>query len=183
MKIVFSPRSKILAALSLAVVGALIVIGWSASAAQQASRQRPYLPLSMSINRLMDAVVEDAAHTIWNGGNAKKPLNAGQWQTIDEHVYQLQAAATLVSLGGTGKADAGWTASPAFQDWARKLNEAAITARHAVEKKDQKALFAAGNTIVETCDGCHKQFKPDLPTEGILHKPHYNECSGTFGPD
>jgi len=183
MGIIFSLRSKIATALSVAALGSSIVIGWSSSAAQQPARQHPAVPLSMSLNRLMDAVVEDSAHTIWNGGNATKPLNDGQWQTIEEHTYQLQAAATLVSLGGTGKDDPGWVASPAFQQWTRKMMQGAITARRAVEAKDQKALRTAGDDLVMTCEGCHKQFKPDLPTEGIAHKPHYNECEGTFGPD
>jgi hypothetical protein len=24
-----------------------------------------------------------------------------------------------------------------------------------------------------TCEGCHDAFKPDLPTEGIMHVPHH----------
>jgi hypothetical protein len=28
---------------------------------------------------------------------------------------------------------------------------------------------AANGQVVESCEGCHKEFKPDLPTEGIVH--------------
>jgi cytochrome c556 len=86
------------------------------------------------------------------------------------NTFQLQAAATLVSIGGTGAADRGWVTSPAFQEWARKLSDQAVSARSAVTAKNQMALRTAGDTLVDTCNACHKQFKPDVPTEGIFLK-------------
>ena len=32
-----------------------------------------------------------------------------------------------------------------------------------------EALVAANGRLVEACEGCHKQFKPALPSEGIMH--------------
>ena len=183
MKTIFPTRRKIAVALSVSVLGALIVIAWSASAAPKTAPKGAYLPLNMSINQVMVAVVDDAAHMIWEGGNTDKPLTKGQWQTVELHTYQLQAAATLVSLGGTGKSDANWTASPGFQQYVRKLRDMAITTRHAVDTKDQKALRADGDALVTICEGCHKQYKPDAPTEGIYHKPYYDECTNTFVPE
>ena len=170
-------------ALSAVVLGALIAIAWSASAAPGVAPKGAYLPLNMSINQVMVAVVDDAAHMIWEGGNTQKTLTKGQWQTIELHTFQLQAAATLISLGGTGKSDANWTASPGFQEYVRKLRDMAITTRHAVDTKDQKALRADGDALVTICEGCHKQYKPDAPTEGIYHKPYYDECTNSFVPE
>jgi hypothetical protein len=124
----------------------------------------------MSMNRLMVAVVDDAAHGIWAGGNKTGKLSALEWVEVEMNTYQLQAAATLVSMGGTGTADHGWVAAPAFQEWSRKLNEAGISARSAVTAKNQMALRIAGDKLVDTCNACHKEFKPDVPTEGILLK-------------
>jgi hypothetical protein len=183
MKIAIPPGRKIAVAFSIALLGASIVIGWSASAAPKTAPKGAYLPLNMSINQVMVAVVDDAAHMIWEGGNTGKPLTKGQWQTIELHTYQLQAAATLISLGGTGKSDANWTASPGFQANVRKLRDMAVTTRHAVDTKDQKALRADGDALVTICEGCHKQYKPDAPTEGIYHKPYYNECTNSFVPE
>jgi cytochrome c556 len=171
------------AALSVAGLGPLLVIGWSARGAERTVSQHPSLPLGMSINQVMVAVVDDAAHIIWEGGNTDKPLTKGQWQNIELHTYQLQAAATLVSMGGTGKSDADWTASPGFQKNLIKLRDMAIATRHAVDTKDQKALRADGDALVTVCEGCHKQYKPSAPTEGIYHKPYYDECSNTFVPE
>ena len=38
------------------------------------------------------------------------------------------------------------------------------------EKKDIKALVAANSQLVETCESCHKQYKPSIPSEGIVHR-------------
>ena len=170
MKTSFSYTNKIVAALSVASVAVASLVGWSANAAQQVTAPPVFLPLGMSINQLMVAVVDDAAHGIWEGGNKKVPLTKDEWVEIRMNAFQVQATATLVSIGGTGAADRGWVTSPAFQEWARKLSDAAVSARTAVDAKDQKALRAAGDRLVEVCNDCHMQFKPDVPTEGILLK-------------
>ena len=164
------PMRIIVATLSVASVSALSVIGWSESAAQQGA-QPPFLPLSISINALMVTMVDDVAHNIWEAGNKGTALTGRQWQDVNEHSYQLQAAATLVSLGGTGQADRGWVTSPA-QEWASKLRDAGVTVKRAVDAKNQMALRSAGDALVDVCEGCHKLFKPNVPTEGILHIPH-----------
>ena len=170
MNLSFSPTHVAVAALSLAAASALSVIGWSANAAQQA--QPPFLPLSISINALMVGMVDDVAHDIWEGGNKETRLTGREWLVIAEHATQLQAVATLTSLGGTGQADRGWVTSPAWQEWSRKLRDAGMTVKRAVDSKNQMALRSAGDDLVDVCEGCHKQFKPDLPTEGIMHIPH-----------
>jgi hypothetical protein len=64
-----------------------------------------------------------------------------------------------------------------------KLRDTAIAARHAVEAKNHAALSKVGDDLVTVCEGCHKQFKPTAPTEGIYHKPYYDECTNTFVPE
>ena len=46
---------------------------------------------------------------------------------------------------------------------------AGMAALRAGETKNKEALVAANGQLVETCEGCHKQFKPALPSEGIMH--------------
>ena len=171
MKTSYLAAGATIAMLSVATMGALGAIGLSASAAPQGA-QASFLPLSISINALMVGMVDDVAHDIWEGGNKKTTLTDREWSVISEHAIQLQAAATLVSLGGTGEADKGWVTSPAWQDWSRKLRDSGVTVKRAVDSKNQMALRSAGDALVDTCEGCHKQFKPDLPTEGLLHIPH-----------
>ena len=153
---------------STAMASALAMIGLNANAAQQPFVPPSFFPLPMSINQLMVGVVDDAAHGIWAAGNKAAPLSNDEWVEVRMNTYQLQAAATLVSLGGTGPADRGWVTSPAFQQHVRTLNNQAVTARTAVDAKNQTALRTAGDNLVDVCNGCHQEFKPDVPTEGIL---------------
>jgi hypothetical protein len=159
---------KTVAALSLASLGLAFLVGRTPSLAQAVPPV--FLPLQMSLNRLMVAVVDDAAHGIWAGGNKNEPLNDLEWVEIEMNTYQLQAAATLVSIGGTGPADRGWVTSPAFQERARKLSDIAVSARSAVIAKNQMALRSVGDTLVDVCNDCHDVFKPGTPTDGIFLK-------------
>ena len=79
-----------------------------------------------------------------------------------------------ISLGGTGPADAGWAMAPAWQEWSQRLTDAGLAALAAWENAEQEALSDAGNDLVDTCEGCHEIFKPESPTEGLLHIPHYD---------
>ena len=98
------------------------------------------------------------------------PLSGDEWVEIEMNTFQLQAAATLVSIGGTGPADRGWVTSPAFQEKVRKLSDLAVSARTAVAAKNQMALRTAGDALVDVCNDCHDVFKPGIPTEGIFLK-------------
>jgi hypothetical protein len=135
-----------------------------------------FIPVSTSINALMVALVDHSAHQIWEAGSATD-LTDRDWETAEQHAIQLAASGTLISLGGTGIADAGWVSSPAWQDWARKMTDAALAARAAIQAYDQESLNAVGSTLLDTCQGCHLAFKPEVPTEGLFHIPHYEFTS------
>jgi len=49
------------------------------------------------------------------------------------------------------------------------MSDAGAAALTAAQGKNLNALVEANGRLVESCDGCHKEFKPDLPTEGIAH--------------
>ena len=75
-------------------------------------------------------------------------------------------------VGGTGAADAGSVQLVGWSDWAQDMTDAGVAALVATENHDIIALLAAGDALVESCEGCHKEFKPDLPSEGYMH-PHH----------
>jgi len=161
-------------ALAAAVVPALALgsaglLAWRVNAAEGLT----HVPVPVSINALMVAVVDHSAHEIWDAGNGGT-MTGRDWQEVEQHAIQLAASGTLISLGGTGPADFGWVESPAWQGFAQELTSGAIAAQRAIQNQDQMALLQAGSAIVETCEGCHNTFKPDAPTEGILHVPHYD---------
>jgi cytochrome c556 len=85
------------------------------------------------------------------------------WENLGEHATQLAAAGAPISMPGTGVNDVTWVASPGWQKWSRAMSDAGQAALKATEGKDLKALVAANGQLVESCEGCHKEFKPELP--------------------
>ena len=165
--------AKISAGVTLFTAAAYALLG-GATGLAQAPAAAPHVPVPISVNAVMVALVDQAAHEIWEGGNQARNLTDREWLLIEQHSLQLAGAGSLISLGGTGPADRGWALSPAWQDWSRKLSTGALDAKRAVDAKNKAALRAAGDALVDTCVGCHKVFKPDIPTEGIMHQPHYH---------
>jgi hypothetical protein len=161
--------------MALAVVSAVtILFGLSLGQAQQTLEGEKYVSLQTSINALMVDLVDHAAHFLWDASYESK-LSGSDWQQIEQHAIQLVASGTLISLPGSGPADRGWVMSPAWQEWSQKLTDGGLAALAAAKNVDQKALERAGDAIVQVCEGCHDVFKPETPTEGIMHIPHYTE--------
>jgi hypothetical protein len=159
----------VLAGISLAT-GSLVV-GLSTASLGQPDGGK-LVPPATSVNALMVALVDHAAHEIWEAGSAPT-LTGRDWQSVEQHAIQLVAAGTLVSLGGTGPRDEERAMNPAWQEWSRALSRSGLATLAAVQKTDQRALHAAGESLIDTCFGCHDAFKPDAPTEGLMHVPHY----------
>jgi cytochrome c556 len=130
----------------------------------------PPLRSPVSINAEMVTIVDHAGHQLWDverPGNA--PKTDAAWANLEEHATQLAAAGALVSLPGTGVNDSVWTDSAGWQKWSRALSDAGVAALKASQDKNMDALVAANGRLVEACEGCHKEFKPQLPSEGIVH--------------
>ena len=173
MNIMHSRNNRLLALLSAACLAALLALRPGLA---QDAENTGYLSVQTSINALMVALVDHSAHELWQAGSSQT-LSPLDWRTVEQHAIQLIASGTLVSLGGTGAADAGWVATPAWQDWSQRMTDAAQAALEAARETDQGALNRAGGALVAACQGCHDAFKPELPTEGYVHAPHYETSS------
>lgn len=158
--------------LTAALFTIVLFAATSLSAAEPKVSDQKFIQMQTSLNAMMVSVVDWAAHEIWEAGEAET-LTGRNWLTVRQYAIELLTSGTLVSLGGTGPADQGWVRKPAWQEWTNKMIEETKTTLAAIEAKDQKALAASGGRLVDICEGCHDAFKPDLPTEGILHVPHH----------
>jgi hypothetical protein len=92
-------------------VSVLISVACSQPAPPPAPPQAPppapaMVAPKLSLNAVMVAVVDHAAHGIWNV-DAKPPKTDQEWGELEEHAIQLASAATLISISGTGPSDAG----------------------------------------------------------------------------
>jgi hypothetical protein len=158
--------------------GALLLVGCSSGSqppTQPASTAQPVVTSPagppVSINAEMVSVVDHAGHALWDvEREGRAPKTQGDWELVAEHAIQMAAAGTLITLPGTGPNDLTLTQQPDWKKWSRALSDAGLAAFKASESKDLKALVAANSQLVEACEGCHKQYKPELPSEGITHE-------------
>lgn len=134
----------------------------------------PTVQSPVSINAEMVRVVDHAAHQLWNTERAgMAPKTDEDWENIVEHATQIAAAGALIRLEGTGPNDRTFVQQPDWQKFGVAVSDARLAALKAAEAKNREALLAADGQLVDACEGCHKRFKPALPSEGIVHShPH-----------
>jgi cytochrome c556 len=159
-------------------VGAMFLSACSAPAAQEAVSPPTAVAQAapttakpeVSINEVMVALVDHAGHRLWDvEQEGKAPKTDADWQEVWEHAVQIAAAGPAITVGGTGPSDAVWVNSPSWHTYAQRMSDAGVAARNAAKSKNLDGLVRANGQLVESCVGCHKEFKPALPTEGILH--------------
>jgi hypothetical protein len=159
------------------VAGAWLIAGCSSPA--PVDQQKPAQPAAeapapirspVSINAEMVTLVDHASHQLWDVEQQwRAPKTDADWANVEEHATQLAAAGALVAVAGTGINDIVWTGSPGWQKWSRAMSDAGLAALKASQEKNMDGLVAANGQLVEACEGCHKEFKPELPSEGIVH--------------
>jgi hypothetical protein len=170
--------TKLLYAAVIVSFGACLVAGCSApvdnpkTSAQAASAPSSAPPVvsPVSINAEMVRIVDHAGHQLWNAEKAgMAPKTDADWENIIEHATQIAAAGALIRLEGTGPNDRTFVQQADWQKFAAAVSTAGLAALKAAETKNQEALVAANSQLVDACEGCHKRFKPALPSEGIVH--------------
>jgi Cytochrome C' len=125
----------------------------------------------VSINAVMVAFVDHAAHNLWDVERKDgKPMTDADWEVVSEHAVQIAAAGAAITSGGTGPSDDRWSNAAAWRSHAQRMSGAGVQALRAAERKDVAALVEANSQLVDSCENCHKEFKPSLPTEGIVHR-------------
>ena len=169
---------------SFIVIAALTWIGFACTAAPAPPASQPspapaappppaptVLNPTVSINEVMVDVIDHAGHNLWQvERRGKAPKTDQDWDNVEEHAVQLLAAATTITVGGTGPNDKVWISTPSWREHAKKMADAAADAMAAGQNKKFDALVAANGKLVDACEGCHKEFKPNLPSEGITHR-------------
>lgn len=60
-----------------------------------------------------------------------------------------------------------WTNRSTWREYANALSASAGRAVNAARSRDVELIERAGYEIVDICESCHVDFKPDLPTMNI----------------
>ena len=130
----------------------LAATAWSARAQGPATYMRA----------LMLNLIGPAANVLWETVGART-LSDSDWARMKDAVARLSESATAVSAGGTSAAEIERAKSNEWHIWAGKFAETVSTAALAVDRKNQMALIAASDAIVEACEGCHTAFPSAAP--------------------
>lgn len=142
----------------------------------QISKNAESVPMPVSINALMVTLIDHSAHYVWDYGSLaeERDLSDEEWLIVEYYGVQLGASGPLITLGGTGALDDTWSTIPEWIRYSNDLSDAAVLAIQSAATKDRELLSAAGSLLVDSCEGCHDHFKPELPTEGFIHNPEYD---------
>lgn len=145
-----------------------------ANRAQAADSGVTTFPVPVSINALMVTLIDHSAHYIWDYSVLEREITTDEWRTIEYYAIQLAGSGPLITLGGSGTLDNTWARSPDWLRYSQDMSAGAMLALDASKAKDKTMLLNAGNVLIESCEGCHRAFKPDVPTEGMTHQPDYD---------
>ena len=130
----------------------------------------PFTP-DISINAVMVGQIDHAAHFIWDAADPELSSSEIDWQEVEHHAIQLVSSRAAMTMGGSGVNDAMWIAQSSWRQYVNEMNAGSTLALRAARDRDQQRLQTAGDILVLSCEACHQQFKPDIPTEGLSH-PH-----------
>jgi cytochrome c556 len=172
-----SKASMTTAFAAFAAAAGLVACGQPSTTKTAAETALPPPTPPFSVNEMMVMIVDQPGELLWDVEKAgHAPKTDEDWYNLENHAVSLASAATLIQLGGTGPADAGWARQPTWRSSAQQLVAAAMAARTAAHAKDMAGLTTANGQIVEACEGCHKEFKPDIPTGKLFlhHRPGTN---------
>ena len=160
---------------SLFGLSLLLVAGCGQSAPQEVAQTTPAVEqaapaqalerLPVSLNTVMVAMVNQAADPLWVAA-WRNPESDKDWRELERRAIQLELGGTLLSVPGTGPLDDAWTGDENWQKWSAQLREVGGRAVAAVKARDIERISAAGDDIVEVCEGCHIDFKLAMPTGG-----------------
>ena len=125
----------------------------------------PFTP-DISINEIMVAQIDHAAHFIWDAADPDLAFEEVDWEEVEHHAIQLISSRAAMTMGGTGVNDAMWVVQRSWRDYVDQMNAAGLLALDSARTVNREQLMQASDALVVTCEGCHQQYKPSIPTEG-----------------
>jgi hypothetical protein len=122
--------------------------------------------LPISINEVMASLINHSADPIWVAA-WRNPRTDEDWRELEHLSRQLQVGGALLAIPGTGPLDDEWTSDSGWVSYSERLSEAADRAVSMARARNVGQISRVGDEIVDICEGCHIDFKPDLPTMNI----------------
>jgi len=136
--------------------------------------------LPVSINAAMVALTSQSADYLFAPGNGDMPKNDHDWALVHNAAYETMLAGAVIQIPGTGQYDVQWVAEDDWKKLSNDLTEIGGEAEKlaAAKSTDQAQWRDVGDRLVQTCLSCHEKFKPETPSQGILHEATKRESLG-----
>lgn len=129
-------------------------------AACQPKAEQQYTGLDMQ--ELMVHVVDPAAFAFWRGSGYDiteegerdlSPTTEEGWKVVEDGAAMVAEAGNLLILPGRAREPAS-----EWNKYAKAMQERALEAKAAAERKDKEAVFETGAALYQTCVACHEKF-------------------------
>ena len=163
----------------LAGVAAIALAGCQQKAGEAAAGNvEGQLPIS--INAVMVGTVSHSADYIFALSNGDFPRNDHDWDLVRSAAYETMLGGKVIQIPGTGSNDANWVTQPEWKGYADQLTVLGGEAVKLVDERstDKAKWSALGGQLVDDCLACHMKFKPEIPSQGILHGSTERESRG-----
>jgi type IV pilus biogenesis protein CpaD/CtpE len=151
-----------------AAVLAAAMVGGLAGCEQQTTADvpaAPTAPAGTDSRSFMVQVVQPATQVLWNYGYAEK-MSDENWAEVSKAATTLVEAMPTIAAGGFSAEEKARATQGGWQDWAKKTADNVEAAKLAADMKNQMGLATAGDSLVETCGGCHTEFDPNAKDPG-----------------
>jgi plastocyanin len=184
------------------VLGALSVLGLAAAGCGSREEPQPQSQFrpTATVKDIMTSVVDPEADVLWNsvativsltGTEEREPKTDEEWAAVRQSAVQLVEATNLLRIPGRLVARPGEKSeNPRIElqpetiqkmiaedpaTWSKlvdRLHDAAVPALKAIESRNAKGLFDAGEHIEHACEACHQQYwYPPKEASAWKHEP------------
>jgi hypothetical protein len=164
----------------------LLLAACNAQQSQDPAKIEPEFRPIATVKDLMDSIVDPAADVVWDsvstritieGTEEHAPKTDEEWANVRNHALQLVEATNLLLIprpiarpGEKAASEENVELSPeeiqklvdadrpTFNNFAHGLQDAAMAALEATNKKDVQALFDSGEGIEQACEHCHMKY-------------------------
>ncbi len=118
----------------------------------------PPIDTSHSVADLMSGMIDPAADVLWDavgtvlddeGEHYWEPETEEDWIAVRAAAMTIQESANLLMLGDRPRDEDGW------MRYSQEMSAAAATIREAAEARDSDRVFDLGESVYNTCNGCH----------------------------
>jgi hypothetical protein len=147
---------------ALFVCGIGFIVAGARTAQRAAPVETPAVTPVATVKQIMIGVVQPAATVVFEsvgtivsaaGIEERAPKNDEEWAAVGSSAAALVEAGNLLVMGDRAVDREDWI------KMSRALAEAGITAMKAADARSAEGVLAAGATVNESCDNCHRKYQ------------------------